>query len=140
MKPRFYFIVGCLILIVFIGLAWAGANSTPSKSSTQYRPDPKNKVTLTATTVGLDFIVISNENIPAQKIILPQNLPYTMNFANDDILTFTVYTKSGYVFNSWDLGDGTFRSDNPLAVMPNKTFDIHASVIPLDSVPWDITK
>jgi len=140
MKQRFWLIVGAILFILFIVVVAAASNTSTNQSSTQYRPDPKYKATITADTVGLDFIVITNENIPAQKIVLPQALPYTMNFAKDDILTFTVHTKDGYRFNSFDLGDGTFRSDNPMATKPNKNFQIHACVMPEDVIPWDITQ
>lgn len=140
MNNRGYAILIIIVLIIVIGIAAASSGTRSPGSSTPTRPDPKYKATITADTVGLDYIIVTNENIPAEKILLPTVLPYTMNFAKDDILTFTVQTKDGYIFNTWDIGDGTFRSNNPMAIKPNNNFVIHASVIPDTVIPWDLTQ
>ena len=79
--------------------------------------------------------MVTNENTGATAYILPQYLPMTINFAANDILTFTVHAKPNYRFNFWILSDGTIESDNPLAIKPAKSFEMNALFMPDNIIP-----
>ncbi len=130
MKNRFWFIVGGLFFLAIIAIAVVSSNRSSSGSTQQQRGDPKYKVTIKAESVGLEYIVVTNENTGATAYILPQYLPMAINFAENDILTFTVYAKQNYRFNFWSLSDGTIESDNPLAIKPRKSFEMNALFMP----------
>lgn len=135
MKERFWFIVGILIFLFILVLA-AVANSSrgTSGSTQQQRGDPKYSVEIRAESVGLEYIIVTNENTGSTVYVLPQYLPMTINFAPNDILTFTVFAKQNYRFNAWSLSDGTFESDNPLAIKPRKSFKMNALFMPSDII------
>jgi hypothetical protein len=131
---RIFVIVGILLFIGLIILAVASSNSGSSSSTQQQRGDPKFSVEIRSESVGLEYIVVTNENTGATAHILPQYLPMTINFAENDILTFTVYAKQNYIFNFWSLSDGTIESDNPLAIKPAKSFKMNALFMPDDII------
>jgi len=135
MKQRFWIIVGFLIFLGILALAAANAGRGTSGSAQQQRGDPKYSVEIRAESVGLEYIVVTNENTGATAYVLPQYLPMTINFAENDILTFTVYAKPNYRFNFWSLSDGTIESDNPLAIKPRKSFKMNALFMPSDIIP-----
>lgn len=131
MKPRFIgFLLLVFVVIVIIVAAAAGGNNGQTGSTQATRGDPKYSVKIEAESVGLEYILVTNENTGASVHILPQYLPMTINFAANDILTFTVYSKTNYRFNAWSLSDGTFESDNPLSMKPAKSFEMNALFMP----------
>lgn len=134
MKQRFWVIVGIIIFLFIIILAAASANRGTSGSTQQQRGDPKYSVEIQAESVGLEYIIVTNENTGSTVYVLPQYLPMTINFAPNDILTFTVFAKQNYRFNAWSLSDGTFESDNPLAIKPRKSFKMNALFMPGDII------
>jgi len=133
MKQRFWLILGIAFFLVIL-LAAALSNSSSSSSTQQQRGDPKYSVTIRSQSVGLAYIRFTNENTGAGATILPEYLPYKINFAENDILTFKVYAKQNYQFNFWSMSDGTIESDNPLAIKPAKSFEINALFMPDDIV------
>ena len=130
-------IVIVFILIFFAVLLGASGSGTP-ESTQQQRGDPKYSVTIHSESVGLDYIKVTNENTGAIAHILPQYLPMQINFAANDILTFTVYPKANYRFNFWSLSDGTIESDNPLSMKPAKSFEMNALFMP-DNIIGNVT-
>lgn len=134
MKQRFWIFLGGIFFLVIIALAVASSNRGASSSAQQQRGSPKYSVTIRSESVGLEYIVVTNENTGAKAHILPQYLPMTINFAENDILTFTVYAKQNYMFNFWSLSDGTIESDNPLAIKPAKSFEMNALFMPDDII------
>jgi hypothetical protein len=135
MKQRFWLILGIAFFLVII-VAAAASNTSPSGSTQQQRGDPKYSVKIMSESVGLEYIVVTNENTGATAHILPQYLPMKINFAENDILTFTVYAKQNYQFNFWSMSDGTIESDNPLAIKPAKSFEMNALFMP-DGIVFD---
>ena len=131
MKQRFWLILGVAFFLVII-VAAALSNSGSSSSVQSQRGDPKYKVTVSSESVGLEYIIFTNENTGATIHILPQYLPMDINFAKNDILTFTVFAKENYKFNFWSVSDGTPESDNPLAIKPNRSFTMNALFMPDD--------
>ena len=129
MKPRFWLVIGFIFLLIVIAAA-ASSGSRPSGSTQQLRGDPKYSVKILSESVGLDYITVTNENTGAIAHLLPQYLPMTINFAENDILKFTVYAKEGYLFNFWSVSDGTIESGNPLTVKPRKSFEMNALFMP----------
>jgi len=135
MKDRFFVIVGIAIVVGIIILAAANSGKGTSGSTQQQRGDPKYSVEIRAESVGLEYIIVTNENTGSTVYVLPQYLPMTINFAPNDILTFTVFAKQNYRFNAWSLSDGTFESDNPLAIKPRKSFKMNALFMPSNIIP-----
>lgn len=129
MKQRFWLILGAAFFLIII-VAAAASNTSNSNSVQSRRAAPKYKVTITSESVGLEYIVFTNENTGATIHILPQYLPMEINFAKNDILTFTVVAKENYLFNFWSVSDGTPESDNPLAIKPNRSFKMNALFMP----------
>jgi hypothetical protein len=128
----FVIIIVIAICTLFVVVA-IGSRSGGSGSSVQsQRGDPKYKVTVSSESVGLEYIIFTNENTGATIHILPQYLPMDINFAKNDILTFTVVAKENYQFNFWSVSDGTPESDNPLAIKPNRSFTMNALFMPSD--------
>lgn len=136
MKQRFWVILALALFLVIIVVAAASHNTGKPSSTQQQRGDPKYSVKIMSESVGLEYIVVTNENTGAKAHILPQYLPMTINFAENDILTFTVYAKQNYRFNFWSLSDGTIESDNPLAMKPSKSFTMNALFMP-DNIIFD---
>lgn len=129
---RIYAIIAIVVVFAFI-LLLIGASGGGSTSSVQsQRGDPKYKVIISAESVGLEYIIFSNEMTGAEIYILPQYLPFEINFAKNDILKFTVIAKEDYVFNFWKVSDGTPESDNPLMIQPNRSFTMNAMFMPAD--------
>jgi len=135
MKQRFWVILGLMFFLIII-IAAAASNSSKPGSTQQRRGDPKYSVKIMSESVGLEYIVVTNENTGATAHILPQYLPMTINFAENDILTFTVYAKQNYRFNFWGMSDGTIESDNPLAIKPARSFEMNALFMP-DNIVFD---
>jgi len=136
MKQRFWVILGLMFFLIIIIAAAAASNSSKPGSTQQRRGDPKYSVKIMSESVGLEYIVVTNENTGATAHILPQYLPMTINFAENDILTFTVYAKQNYRFNFWGMSDGTIESDNPLAIKPARSFEMNALFMP-DNIVFD---
>jgi len=135
MKQRFWIIVSLIVFVLFIAII--AASSTPrSSSSVQQRGDPIYKITITSDTVGLEYITLTNENTGASIRIPPTELPFTRNFAKNDILTIAVLPKTNYIFNAWLIDDGTWENDNPLAIKPNGSLEITARLMP-DNIVFD---
>ena len=135
MKQRFWVILGLVFFLIIIIVAAAASNSSKPSSTQQRRGDPKYSVKIMSESVGLEYIVVTNENTGATAHILPQYLPMTINFAENDILTFTVYAKQNYRFNFWGMSDGTIESDNPLAIKPARSFEMNALFMPDNIIP-----
>jgi hypothetical protein len=125
---QFLILGGILIGVVIL---FSMASSGGGGSSMQQRGDPKYKITITSDTVGLEYITLTNENTGANIRIQPTELPFTGNFAKNDILTIEVLPKTNYAFNAWIIDDGTWESDNPLAIKPSGSLEITARLIPI---------
>jgi len=132
---RIYGIIIGATIIVLIILAILNSRGSSSSSVQSQRGDPKYKVTVSSESVGLEYIIFTNENTGATIHILPQYLPMDINFAKNDILTFTVVAKENYQFNFWSISDGTPESDNPLVIKPNRSFKMNALYMPSDLIP-----
>jgi len=137
MKQRFWLIVGALLFIIIVALAAASGGGGSSSSVQSQRGAPKYKVTISSESVGLEYIIFTNENTGATIHILPQYLPMDINFAKNDILTFTVIAKENYKFNFWSVSNGTPESDNPLAIKPNRSFTMNALFMPSNILQED---
>ena len=122
--------IGAVIAFFIILAVTAPPSSSSGGSAQGERGKPKYQFTVTADAVGLDYIIVINENTGAQLYLLPSYLPITLNFVPNDILTFEVYSKEGYTFNAWSMDDGTWESDNPLSLKPGGSFNMHALFTP----------
>jgi len=129
--------IGIIAIIVFLFIAVvlvaASGGGKPSTSATAQRPAPKYKFTIASDSVGDDYILITNEATGAKIIITQNMMPFTANFAKDDVLTFKVTPKEGYIFNAWAIDDGTWESSNPLSVRPSGDFSMKAYFLAVET-------
>ena len=132
-KSRFYIFVAVIFLIIIILIA-AAASTASNKVKTQATPippppppPPPTVLTYTiASGVGVKTVQVTNENSGSTMTLTAMDLPATFNCKPDDTLTFKVTANSGYRFNAWLLGDGTFQSSNPYTIKAAVSFNMEA--------------
>jgi len=127
MKQRFWLLVVIgFFVVIIVAAAASGGNVRSSGGVTQQRPDPTLQFTIQSDTVGLNYIVITNEATGARITVTQNMLPFTANFAKNDVLTFKVISRGEYTFNAWAIDDGTWESSNPLSIRPSGDFTMKA--------------
>ena len=138
MKPRFYFIVGIIVLSIIVALAWAGAASntpeTPDPNEIMPTAGPEILTFTVSGDVGIEVIKVVNLNTPgpATMRLTVADLPGTYNFNKNDVLVFNVTAKEGFTFDHWVIDDGTWQSNNPLTIKPSNSFSMIAKCLTMD--------
>lgn len=131
MKQRFWIIMG-LVVLFFIGLIIMGASSGNQRSSSaqqQGRTRATHKFTIYSapqvTSIMIDYILYVNENYANETAkIFYNDLPASFFFGENEVLSFTVVTQSGYTLNYWLPDDGRPYHDNPLHYQTSGDFTL----------------
>ena len=104
-KPRFYFILGAIVLTIFIAIIWAGSASNTPETPDSDTPIPTQGPEILTFTVsgdvGIEVIKVVNLNTPgpATMRLTVADLPGTYNFNKNDVLVFNVTAKEGFTFD-----------------------------------------
>lgn len=137
MKPRFYFILIIVGVLLVGGIAAAASNAsnaakklnaTPTPAPTVAEtPGPPPIITYTVNSaIGVQSITVTNQNRGSTLTLTAADLPKSLNCPNGDTLTFKVIPAVGYRFNAWMFGDSQFDSHNPYTIKAASAFTIEA--------------
>ena len=117
MKPRFYIIVGVIVLCIIIAIAFSASTAPSNKKIKE-----SEVVTITINyNVGIQTVEIINQNTGAVYTATVTSLPYSFNVTRGNAIDITVTTTPSYVWNAWTFtpvgipysdNPGTFKADN----------------------------
>ena len=133
LAKRFWiFVLAAFVLLILIigAVSSTGQKPVVKPTPTPSMPTPTPVPTTLSFTVkaaaGINTVTVTNQNSGATIILTAADLPVTFNFKNGDTLTFKVSANSGYTFNAWVFGDGTFQNRNPYMIKPVGSFTMEA--------------
>jgi hypothetical protein len=120
-----WIIIGIIAFVIIIGAVAATSTqpnkinpkSTPTPIANQPTPGPPPTIAFTVqSAVGVQSIVITNQNTGSTITLTTVDLPKTITVKYDNTLTLKVNAVNGYRFNYWQFGDGQVDAHNPYTV------------------------
>ena len=118
-----------IIAVAFIAALIIGVSSASSGTSKTKKPAGLLTCTVNGD-VGLDQIVIINQNTGKSIIKTTANLPYTFNLTEGDTLRFNVTLIEGYNWNAWEINQYPwFAQDNPFTMKVNADLVLYPQTI-----------
>lgn len=119
---RFMLIAGIAFFLLIIVIAVAANAASPAATTKptptpHIDPPPPPPPTTASYTVqaavGVQAIIISNQNTGSTITLTSVDLPKTVTVKYGDTITFKVTATAGYSFNYWQFGDNSVDSHNP---------------------------